>query len=108
MATRMYVQLAPIRLKDGIDEQALLQASHAFQRDFVGKQQGILKRMLLKAKDGIYADLVFFQSRNDAERVARIEETSQECLEFFRIMQAPDESLPDMGVLSFEHVQTYE
>lgn len=34
--------------------------------------------------------------------------TSQECLELFKIMKAPDESLPDMGVLSFEHVKTYE
>ena len=30
MAKRMYVQVAPIRLNDGVDEQALLQASHTF------------------------------------------------------------------------------
>lgn len=104
----MYVQLAPIRLKDGVDEKTLQQASRAFQLDFVSKQKGISRRMLLKSKDGSYADLVFFETREDAERVARIEQTSQECQEFFKIMQAPDESLPDMGVLSFEHVETYE
>ena len=108
MIKRMYVQLAPIRLKDGLDEKALLEASDAFQDRFVSRQEGIRQRVLLKAKDGSYADLVFFESKDDADRVARIEETSQECLEFFEIMEAPDPSLPDMGVLSFEHVKTYE
>ncbi len=108
MTGRMYVQLAPIKLKDGFDEKTLLAASDAFQASFVGKQAGIMKRVLLRGKHGGYADLVFFESKEDADRIAEIEETSQECLEFFRIMKAPDESLPDMGVLSFEHVKTYE
>jgi hypothetical protein len=107
MTKRMYVQLAPIRLKDGFDEKALLEASDAFQVSFVSKQEGIMKRVLLKGQDGGYADLVFFESKDDAERVARIEESSQECLDFFKIMKAPDENLPDMGVLSFEHIKTY-
>jgi hypothetical protein len=108
MNKTMYVQLAPIRLKDGVSEETLLQASDAFQAAFVKRQVGITKRLLLRGKDGGYADLVFFESKEDAERVAKAEETSQECLEFFKIMTAPDESLPDMGVLSFEHVKTYE
>jgi hypothetical protein len=108
MTKSMYVQLAPIQLKDGVDEKTLLEASDAFQVSFVGKQQGIMKRLLLKGTDGGYADLVFFASKDDADRVAPLEATSAECLEFFKIMEAPDESLRDMGVLSFEHVKTYE
>jgi hypothetical protein len=37
-----------------------------------------------------------------------IDQTSQECLELFSIMEPPDAELPDMGVSSFEHVKTYE
>lgn len=103
-----YVMLAPIRLREGVDESALLAASDAFEAGFVRRQRGILKRLLLRAKDGTYADLVFFASKADADRVVEAESTSKECLEFFSIMQAPDESLPDMGVLRFEHVKTYE
>jgi hypothetical protein len=103
----MYVQLAPIRLKAGVDERTLLEASDAFQA-FVNKQKGVIRRLLLRAKGGGYADLVFFESREDAERVAEMEETSKECLEFFSIMEPPDPELPDMGVSSFEHVKTYE
>lgn len=108
MTKRTYVQLAPIRLKDGLDETALLEASDAFQASFVSRQEGIMKRVLLKGKDGSYADLVFFESKDDADRVAKIEQTSPECREFLKIMEAPDESLPDMGILSFEHMKTYE
>lgn len=108
MTKKMYIQLAPIKLKQGINENTLLEASEAFQVHFVNKQKGIIRRVLLKEKDGNYADLVFFESKEDADRVAKIEVTSQECLEFFKIMEAPDESLPDMGVLSFEHIKTYE
>jgi hypothetical protein len=102
-----YVQLAPIRLKDGISEEMLLRASDAFQAAFVSKQAGITRRVLLRGSDGGYADLVFFESKEDADRVAKAEATSHACLEFFEVM-TPDESLPDMGVLGFEHVKTYE
>jgi hypothetical protein len=108
MRKAMYVQLAPIELRDGVDESTLLAASDTFQANFVSRQPGITKRVLLRRKHGGYADLVFFASKDDAERVARLEETSQECRDFGRIMKAPDKSLPDMGVLSFEHVKTYE
>ena len=108
MIKRIYVQLVPVRLRDGLDAATLLEASDTFQRSFVSKQDGIMKRMLLKGKNGGYADLVFFESKDDADRVAKIEQTSPECLEFSKIMEAPDESLPDMGILSFEHIKTYE
>ena len=108
MSQELYVLLAPIRLKDGVDESALVRASDVFEANFVRKQRGIVKRLLLRAKDGRYADLVFFASKADADRVVEAEATSQECLEYFRIMEAPDESLPDMGVLSFQHIKTYE
>jgi hypothetical protein len=107
-AYEMYVQLAPIRLKGGIDEKKLMEASDVFERDFVSKQQGITKRLLLRGKDGSYADLVFFESKSAADRVAEIEATSPACHTFMSIMEAPDESLPDMGILSFEHIKTYE
>jgi hypothetical protein len=104
----MYIKLAPIRLKDGIDEKTLLEASDAFERDFVRKQRGIIKRLLLRGNHGDYADLVFFESKADADRVVEIEATSDICLAYFKVMEAPDANLPDMGVLSFDHMRTYD
>jgi len=108
MKTAMYIQLAPAQLREGVDEAQLLEASNAFQENFVSKQKGIVRRILLKAKHGGYADLIFFESKEDADRVAQVEATSEHCLALFQLLQPPDPGLPDMGVLSFEHVRTYE
>ncbi len=108
MNNATYIQLAPVQLKEGISEAKLLEVSEAFQKNFVSKQQGILRRILLRAKNGGYADLVFFESKEHADRVAEAEATSEHCQAFFQIFQPPDPSLPDMGVQSFEHVKTYE
>ena len=103
-----YVMLAPIQLKDGVGEKALIDASDAFQSRFVSRQDGSQKRLLLRAADGSYADLVFFASKDAAERVVEAEKTSEACLDYFKIMAIPEDASPDMGVLGFEHVKTYD
>lgn len=103
-----YIVLAPIELKDGINELALIEASDAFQSAFVSRQQGIEKRLLLRAKDGTYADLVFFASKEAADRVIEAELKSEACLDYFKIMNIPEDASPEEGVLGFEHVKTYE
>jgi hypothetical protein len=108
MTNSSYIQLVSVQLKEGVDEKTLLETSDAFQRAFVSKQQGVLKRILTRAKHGGYADLVFFESKEAADRVAAAERTSKECHQFFEIFQPPNEALPHMGVLSFEPLKTYE
>lgn len=108
MKKAMYIQLASAQLKQGVDEAQLLEASEAFQKNFVSKQPGIVRRILVKAQHGGYADLVFFESKEDADRVAQAEATSEHCLALFQLFDPPDPSLPNMGVLSFEHLRTYE
>ena len=103
-----YVILAPIQLKDGVGEKTLMEASDAFQANFADQQQGIVKRLLLRASDGSYADLVFFASKEAAERVIEAELSSEACVDYFKIMQIPEDVPPDMGVLRFEHMKTYE
>jgi hypothetical protein len=103
-----YVMLAPIELKDGIDERALIAASDAFQSAFAGRQPGIQRRLLLRAADGTYADLVFFESKEAADRVVEAELKSEACGDYFKVMKIPEGVSPEGGVLRFEHVKTYE
>lgn len=84
------------------------EASEAFQRNFVSKQQGILRRILLQDGRGGYADLVFFESEEHFRRVAEAEASSEHCQALFELMVPPDPDLPDTGVLSFNHIKTYE
>lgn len=108
MEDAKYVVLAPVRLKEGVDENKLLEASELFQTNFVSKQPGILRRLLLRGKSGRYADLVFFASKESAHRVVEAEATSEHFRAFIELFQPPDPNLPDMAVLSFELVKTYE
>jgi len=95
----VYISLAPFKLKAGVDEQMLLKASDDFERDFVQQQKGIIKRTLLKNVDGSYADLVFFENKEAADRVLQAEQTSPA---FFSLMEGPD-----MPVLNFNQIKTY-
>lgn len=107
MSKTTFIQLAPITLGPGVSEADLLRASDAFEADFVRKQKGIVRRHLLRRKEGGYADLVFFESREAADKVLEAEMSSPECAAFFSIMAPPDQALPDMGVESFEVVKIY-
>ncbi len=84
----MYIALAPIRLKPGISEETLLSASDRFEEGFAGKQDGIIKRALMKEVDGGgYADLVFFRDLSSLDRVVQAEQESEVCAVFFSIME---------------------
>lgn len=107
MNDNAYLVLAPIKLLPGVDEKTLLTASDAFEKDFVQRQSGVIKRILLRDTTGNYADLVFFESGEAAQRLMEAEATSPQCMAYFEIMQMPDESAPDMGVLAFESLKTY-
>lgn len=108
MKQAMHIVLAAMQLKPGVSESQLLEASEAFQDNFVTKQRGILRRILMKDGRGGYADLVFFESEEHFRQVVEAEATSEHCQALFELMVPPDPSLPDMGVLRFQHVKTYE
>ena len=102
----MFVMLAPTRLKPGVDEATMLAASDRFETDFVSKQSGIIRRHLLRDGKGGYADLVFFESKETADKVIEAEMTSPDCALLFSLLEM-DEGQPDMGVLSFEQIKAY-
>ncbi|MEV4416082.1 hypothetical protein [Catellatospora sp. NPDC049609] len=98
----MHIALAPFRLKEGISEDALVKTSDDFEEQFVRKQEGILKRILVKDGNGGYADIVFFADAAAIDRVIEAEQSSEVCAAFFAIM---DED----GTHSvYEMLKTYE
>lgn len=107
MHSTRFIQLVAFELKDGVDEPQLLQASDAFQEGFLSRQPGIQRRLLLRARHGGYADLIFFDSQEHADQIARAESSSEAfraLLQLLRPASAPRGS----GVLSFEQLKAYE
>ncbi len=107
MQNRTIIELAPFKLKDGITEQELVAASAALQRDFVAHQPGFVRRELLKGPDGQWADLVYWRSRADADRVVQAAAESPVCARYFTLMIGADHGDPGEGVTHFETVAAY-
>lgn len=84
----MHIALAPFELKEGVSQEALLSASDRFDKEFASKQDGIVKRVLVKGDSGGYADLVFFRDLASIERVIEAEQSSEVCATFFSIMDS--------------------
>ena len=82
----MHIALAPFELKAGVSEDALLTASDRFEQEFVTRQDGIIRRVLVKDGKGGYADLVFFRDLESIERVIEAEQNSDVCAALFSIM----------------------
>ena len=78
--------LAPIKLAPGKTEADLLAASAQFQKDFAGKEAGILRRELVRNPDGTYLDIVQFKSEDNAKDVIAREMESPACAAFFSVM----------------------
>ena len=83
----MHIVIAPFRPKQGVTEDVMLETSDDFDEQFVRKQDGILKRILVKDGEGGYADIVFFNDAAAIERVIQAEQNSDVCAAFFALIE---------------------
>ena len=93
--------LAPIKLAKDKTEQDLIQASNNFEKEFAGKEEGILRRELIRISDGEYMDIVQFRSQKDAEEVIEKEQNSPACHEFFSVMDMSEATMEEAGEIKF-------
>ena len=84
----MYIALAPFGIKEGVSEDALVDASDRFENEFASKQDGIVRRVLVKDSEGSgYADIVFFRDLESIDRVIEAEQNSDVCAAYFSVME---------------------
>jgi hypothetical protein len=98
----MHIVIAPFRPKQGVTEDVMLGTSDDFDEQFVRKQDGILKRILVKDGEGGYADIVFCNDAAAIDRVIQAEQDSDVCAAFFALID--DEDHPHI----YEAVKTYD
>jgi hypothetical protein len=97
----MHIVIAPFRPKQGVTEDVMMETSDDFDEQFVRKQDGILKRIVVKDGEGGYADIVFFNDAAAIDRVIQAEQNSDVCAAFFALI---DDDHP----LIYEAMKTYE
>ncbi|MCF6259511.1 MAG: hypothetical protein L3J98_05010 [Gammaproteobacteria bacterium] len=106
MMSKKIIEMATIKLLPGKTEQDLLRASEKFQQDFVNGLKGFISRELVHVKNNEYADIIHWQSMEDAKAVLTQEMNSDACAEFFSLMEM-DEANPEAGVVHFKSLALY-
>jgi hypothetical protein len=77
------VEYAKFTLKEGVTDTQMIAASQKFEEGFLVKQSGYIKRDLLHLKGREWADIVYWASREEAEKVLKACEKSPVCGEYF-------------------------
>jgi quinol monooxygenase YgiN len=97
----MHIVIAPFRPKQGVTEDVVLQTSQNFEEQFVRKQDGILKRIVVKDGEGGYADIVFFKDAAAIDRVIQAEQNSDVCAALIALIEDDHPHI-------YEALKTYE
>lgn len=87
-------------------EKQLIAASEKFQEHFVEEQSGYIKRELLHLEGRKWVDIVYWESKEDAEKVIKASETSPTCSEYFSIMEPFDPKAANNGVTHLKLVKS--
>ncbi len=96
----MIVELAPFSLAEGVDESALLQASAALQSEFLETQDGFVRRDLLKAADGSWTDIVYWESEAAAKAAMDRAASCRPCQAYFSLMRSAGAGDPGVSLFS--------
>ena len=100
------VETAAFRVRDEVTEERLVEASAEFQRQFLDRQPGFIRRELLKLSDRDYVDLVHWRSGADAAAVLERATASAACQRYFSVMD-PDFADVGAGVTHYTSLAVY-
>jgi hypothetical protein len=100
------IEWAPFRLKPGIDEAALIEASERLQSAFLERQDGFIRRELVRRGEGDYVDVVWWQTMAAAQKAMQLVADSPTCGSYFAVMASNDAGAGD-GVEHFHSVRRY-
>ncbi len=105
--TDITVEIANITLKKGVTEEQLMEASQKLQNEFVDSLKGFISRELVHLYENQYADIIHWETREDAEKAMEQASSSTACMEFFSLMEM-DEANPDEGLLLYRSIASYK
>ncbi len=88
------LELGVFRLKDGVTREQFLGTVDAVS-EWAGEQPGFVSRDLVEGDDGQWADVVWWETRDDAEAATAAAYMSDRCLAMFGMI--------DMDGLLFLH-----
>ena len=82
---KLTLELAQYKIKDGVDEESLLKASEGIMED-VRKASGFVCRDLVKGTNGLWIDVVYWNSLSEAQDFAKKFMEHPSCLKYIQMI----------------------
>jgi hypothetical protein len=102
------IEWAPFRLREGVTESELLEASNAIQRNFLDGRPGFLRRELARSDDGLWSDVVQWSDAAAAAAAMEAAGSSETCHRYFHLMTGSNGNAdPGEGVILMRLVRAY-
>lgn len=86
------VEWAPFELADGVAKEDLFKIGARLEKEFLIHQPGFIKRELLHEEANNWVDLIYWESREEAESAMEACKNSKVAQSYFSIMQPVDET----------------
>lgn len=100
------VEWAPFQVAAHITDDQLIEAANGIEQDFLQKQQGYIRRELLKGKDNQWVDLVYWASPAKAALAAQAANDSEACAQYFSLMVGVENA--EEGISHYAQVKSWK
>lgn len=81
------IEWAPFIKAPSVTDEQLIAKANDVNSNFLIKQKGFIKRELIKKDDNEYADVVYWETKNDAVTAGDKVNTCVKCGEYFELMK---------------------
>ena len=101
------VEWAPFVKATGVTEQQLVSAADRVNFEFLTKQPGFIKRELIKKSDMEYADVIHWNTKQEAVAAGEKVFNCGECNEYFKLMDMEASANAGKGFSHYEILKTW-
>lgn len=101
------VEWAPFIKASGVSDQELIKAADLVNKDFLINQKGFIKRELVKKNDSEYADIIHWQTKDNAITAGNAVSNCAQCGEYFKLMDMEASSKAGAGFSHYEIIKIW-
>ncbi|PHS69368.1 MAG: hypothetical protein COB23_07060 [Methylophaga sp.] len=101
------VEWAPFIKASGVSDQELIKAADIVNIHFLASQKGFIKRELVKKSDSEYADIIHWQTKDNAITAGNAVGNCVQCGEYFKLMDMEASSKAGAGFSHYEIIKTW-
>ena len=99
------IEWAPFEVAQTVNDDQFIQAAQILETEFLQKQEGYVRRELLKGKDNQWVDLVYWASPEDAEAAVQAANMSDTCMQYFSLMVVVENA--EAGISHYRQVASW-